>query len=188
MKIGYTIYKEEIKRLKEAGATSIVLNDDLYNGNQQFIDFLKANQEHEVFLVGLQSISSFISTIQLFTILELVKEQKRQIHFIDKGTDTDLSDNDYLDILWQIASYEKVAVSNRVRRGMERSKERGTPRGRPSLDDELIQKIRKLKINEKKSIREIATLCEVSIGSVHKYVQEITAENVRELMIADNVQ
>lgn len=188
MKIGYTIYKEEIKRLKEAGATSIVLNDDVYNGNQQFIDFLKTNQEHEIFLVGLQSISSFISTIQLFAILELVNELKHRIHFIDKGTDSVLSDKVYLDILWQIASYEKVAVSNRVRRGMERSKERGTPRGRPSLDAELIQKIRKLKVNEKKSIREIAMLCDVSIGSVHKYVQEITAETARELMIANDVQ
>lgn len=171
MKIGYTIFEEEIVQLKEAGAESIILNADLVDGNQQFIEFLKVNKENDIVLVNTKSISSYLSMVQLFGIIEKVNELKVTLHFLDQGTSVPLSDKTYIEILWHLSSFEKEIVKNRVLRGMEVSKERGVTRGRPTLESDLVEKIRKLNKYEKKTIREIATICGVSIGSVHKYIQ-----------------
>lgn len=171
MKIGYTVLQDDIGKLKAAGATSIVLNDDLSDSCQQFIDFLKINEDCEILLVDIHSIGRFLSIIELFGIVEVVNERNNRIHFLNKGTDALLSDQEYLDFLRYIGNFEKRGISNRVRRGLKRSKERGVLIGRPSLEPETIKKIRRLKNDEKKTVREVAVLCNVSVGSVHKYTQ-----------------
>lgn len=171
MKIGYTVLQDDIEILREAGAVSIILNEDVNDSSQQFIEFLKMNEECEILLVDIHSIGSFLSIIELLSIVEFVNERSSRVHFLMKGTDAFSSDKEYLDFLRYIGNFEKNSVNNRIRRRVKRSKEQGILIGRPSLEPEIIKKIRRLKNDEKKSVREVAVLCNVSVGSVHKYAQ-----------------
>ena len=72
-------------------------------------------------------------------------------------------------LLSTLAKQERVRISERVKAGLEKSRQQGRIGGRPTLDETKIQKIRKLKSNGM-SIMGIAKELKISRGSVYQYI------------------
>ncbi|MBP1040120.1 recombinase family protein [Vagococcus sp. BWB3-3] len=56
----------------------------------------------------------------------------------------------------------------KTRQSLTRLKDEGALLGRPKIDEDTIRKMQFLS-NQKYTLREIAEMCQVSLGSVHKY-------------------
>lgn len=169
MRIGYTVFEEEVGILTESGVDNVVLETNGRNALKVFMKFIEESQGNTVVLVNIYSVAPVFTLIQLYDVLSFIHENDYDIVFLEKGMDFPVSDKGYLDLLWFIVSNEKKAVINRTQRGIDKAREQGRFGGRPSLDEETINRIVKLHRDEKKSYREIAAICDVSLGSVHKY-------------------
>lgn len=72
-------------------------------------------------------------------------------------------------LLSTLAKQEKIRISERVQAGLSKARQRGRVGGRPTLADEKIDKIKKLK-NEGMSILAISKELKISRGSVYQYL------------------
>lgn len=64
-----------------------------------------------------------------------------------------------------------------TKRSLEQAHEKGVVLGRPKLAIDTVETIRYFRENKKMSIREIAQKCNVSIGTVHKYISYSANDN-----------
>lgn len=72
-------------------------------------------------------------------------------------------------LLSTLAKQERIRISERVKAGLERSRQQGRIGGRPALDESKISKIRKLR-NNGISIIGIAKELKISRGTVYQYL------------------
>jgi len=72
-------------------------------------------------------------------------------------------------LLSTLAKQERLRISERVKAGLEKSRQQGRIGGRPTLDETKITQIKKLK-NEGISIVSIAKELNISRGSVYQYL------------------
>ncbi len=72
-------------------------------------------------------------------------------------------------LLSTLARQERVRISERVKAGLEKSRQQGRIGGRPTLDETTKMKIRQLKLSGM-SIMVIATTLKISRGSVYQYM------------------
>ena len=72
-------------------------------------------------------------------------------------------------LLSTLAKQERVRISERVKAGLEKSRQQGRIGGRPTLDETKIQKIRTLKASGM-TIISIAKELKISRGSVYQYL------------------
>lgn len=171
MIIGYTVNpsESELRRLKldgrceevhEVGLTCIYY--------EKLATFLKEHVGDTVVVVELSSLGVSISSwIKLSNLLE---ECQIDLRFLEKEL---LTDQEYIQLLKKISEVERLAVSQRTRAGLEKAKLEGRIGGRPSIDLSKVTKIEELYMTHKKPLREIAEIAEVSLGTVHKYVNLI---------------
>lgn len=73
-------------------------------------------------------------------------------------------------LLSTLAKQERIRISERVKAGLERSRQQGRVGGRPSLDNSLISEIKRLK-NAGISITGISKELKISRGSVYQYLK-----------------
>ncbi|MBP1042449.1 recombinase family protein [Vagococcus sp. BWB3-3] len=79
-------------------------------------------------------------------------------------------ENNFYNQLVFIMNIEQRIISARRIESVKEARKKGKIIGRPSLESELQEKIHCLYKENKMSMREIATTCNVSLGTVHKYV------------------
>lgn len=72
-------------------------------------------------------------------------------------------------LLSTLAKQERIRISERVKAGLEKSRQQGRVGGRPTLDETKIRKIQKLK-SSGMSIMGIAKELKISRGSVYQYL------------------
>ncbi len=72
-------------------------------------------------------------------------------------------------LLSTLAKQERIRISERVKAGLEKSRQRGRIGGRPTLDKSKIRKIKELK-STGKSIVDISKILKISRGSVYQYL------------------
>lgn len=72
-------------------------------------------------------------------------------------------------LLSTLAKQERVRISERVKAGLEKSRKAGRIGGRPTLDQSVILKMKRLKA-EGMSIVEIARKLKISRGSIYQYI------------------
>jgi DNA invertase Pin-like site-specific DNA recombinase len=72
-------------------------------------------------------------------------------------------------LLSTLAKQERIRIGERVKAGLERSRQQGRVGGRPTLDESIIAKIKKRK-SEGNSICAIAKELKVSRGTIYHYI------------------
>lgn len=77
------------------------------------------------------------------------------------------------EVLELLIRNETAVRSQLVKRQLALSKSLGITLGRPAIGEEKVADILRLHVSEKLSMREIADICEVSLGTVHKYVKQL---------------
>jgi DNA invertase Pin-like site-specific DNA recombinase len=72
-------------------------------------------------------------------------------------------------LLSTLAKQERIRISERVKAGLEKSRQQGRIGGRPTLHESKIRNIKQLKFTGK-SIVEISKILKISRGSVYQYL------------------
>jgi DNA invertase Pin-like site-specific DNA recombinase len=72
-------------------------------------------------------------------------------------------------LLSTLAQQERMRISERVKAGLEKSRQNGRVGGRPPLDQPVISKIKELKM-QGVSIVDISKTLKISRGSVYQYI------------------
>ncbi len=107
----------------------------------------------------------------LFAFLETLKE--REVRFVSVQEDIDTAKNqEFFHYLALLTHNERETKRLLARQSIEVSRKKGVQIGRPTLPEKTVEKIETM-YNNRKTLREIAAECDISLGSAHKYVLEI---------------
>lgn len=168
-KIGYTHKEAEIEQLKQAGCEEVVLANEPNVTVNHFLKMAKQYQDSEIILVDFDSIVEDISIINMMKILEQVSGK---LTVLDKFITSPISNQAYLEMIHFLGKKQKSIIAKRTRKGIGEARKEGRIGGRPAVSDETIHRITYLFHKKAKTYREIAAECEVSIGTVSKYIKQ----------------
>ncbi|MBP1039616.1 recombinase family protein [Vagococcus sp. BWB3-3] len=140
--------------------------------SENVIEFIEEYFEEELVFQSLIELRLQIS--QLLPIMEKVYEKCATVRFLDKGHMPHMTERDYIRILLTISRQEKEIRSICTKESLARVRREGIAIGRPTIQTTVVDKIDFLYNNQGKSIREVAAICEVSVGTVHKYLKKVT--------------
>ncbi|MGX4686995.1 recombinase family protein [Vagococcus sp. JNUCC 83] len=125
-----------------------------------------------VMVVSLLSLGKGLSELAEIIQRITVKEAElRSIHDNINTTDRYL----FQDILSAINRLHSQITSDKIKRKLDELKVSGQQLGRPTVDQETIDRIIQLR-KEYATLREISEICGVSISTVHKYVNQMTID------------
>lgn len=99
-------------------------------------------------------------------ILDYFDKKNLDITFIN------LTDYDR-NLLDKLVNHEASIVRKKVNKGIVNARNQGRIGGRPTVNEDIKNKIITCRKDEKMTIREIALVLDVSIGTVHKYLKLI---------------
>ena len=120
------------------------------------------------------------STKDLLDIAETIKGKGAHLVSVkDAWLDTRESNpmaNFLLTVMGAMAQLERDMITERVKEGMEAARERGVKFGRPEGSSDAVIKAAKMYMRGGLSMRQVAKLTGVSIGSISKTVRKIEAE------------
>lgn len=167
MRIGIVSEKNRTKELDVIGDCDSVIILSERETRETFYQLIKKNLQNQLILANRSVIP--LQLIQLLPSFELLIKGGEKLTFVEKGRLQDLSDQDYFDELHSLAKIEKNVVTCRTKHSISTARENGSSLGRPAITVEQMERIYKLHRYEKKSIRQIAELCGVSVGTAYKY-------------------
>lgn len=170
MKIGFIIGLNAKPEMVEM-CDKLVYADSRKMISQNVMEFIDEYYEEELIFQSLIELRLQIS--QLLPIMEKVFEKCAAVRFLDKGHIPTVTERDYIRILLTISRQEKEIRSICTKESLARVRREGIVIGRPSIQHTVVDKIDFLYNNQGKSIREVAAICEVSVGTVHKYLKRI---------------
>ena len=166
IKVGYTFNKENIIKLRQ-NCDMIFLLDPTRHNLESLTSLLVSNKTNRLYFVNPGELN--LEIIHWQEIAELIKTEKISFHFIEKPER--LKSVDYLQILADLAmSQKKITTPYKGEKRTLPPKDINLL-GRPSLGQKKIDKIIDLYVSQKLSMREVAMRCNVSLGSVSKYVK-----------------
>ncbi|MBO0428306.1 recombinase family protein [Vagococcus fluvialis] len=168
-KIGYvyssindSYIKEQIEAIREYGLKTILLEAE---------DLMSLKSGDELVIYELKSLGKTI--IQLASFLNHLNEKGVKLTIIKKEEPfNSLTEDQFYQIIFDLAEIDSVAISERTTRGIKTAKEGGRIGGRPKISDSQIQLIKHLYHKQSYTLREIVDKCDVSLGTVYKYIHE----------------
>ncbi|MGY3767135.1 recombinase family protein [Vagococcus vulneris] len=181
-KIGYvnkngnsSYEKQQMVALEEFGVQNLTVpmtSDTAVQADIVLEDIVSSLMEDDELVVyELRSIGK--SIIQLADFLEYLKRRGIKLVVLNKGAVYEnVSDNNYLEMILQIAEMEKSIIRERTTKGLQEARKNGRVGGRPKISQETIDQIRYLYNNNRYTLRQIAEECNISLGTAYKYVQE----------------
>lgn len=149
--------------------------DDTEEKLEQIFAQLQAGDTLLIF--RLDCLGKTLLQLQQF-ISDLQKQNVRLLSLTEKLDTADNRGNEWLNCLNFLAEMERNTATENTVKGLQRAREKGKVGGRPKLPAETVEKIRKMYFEESCSLRQIAIACDISIGSVHKYVRKINQNTI----------
>lgn len=104
-------------------------------------------------------------------IVEKFKHKKISLLSLEEKIDTREQSN-YYNFVRKIAEMEHYVIQKKTIRGIKNAREDGRIGGRPKITEHTIKHIIHLRNTQNLPLRQIAEVCNVSLGTVHKYLQE----------------
>lgn len=123
----------------------------------------KIGNEKQIIFYDFRSLC--ITLTEFRALVDILSNKNIEIKF--------LNEKDYMiETIIRIGEIETNVISERVQNGIEVAKRKGKILGRPKIDQDVAKRIKFLYKQQNKTIREVANECDVSIGSVYKYIHE----------------
>lgn len=171
MRIGIVNKQNTYQQIEMMGTCDdIIIVEEETLTKDSFMLLIKQNLKHELIVTELSVIP--LRLIQLLPGFKLLVKHDRRLTFIKKDRKQKLSDQEYFDELYQLILFEEQVMQVRTKVGIEKARDEGIVIGRPPIADEQAEKIQHLYQYEKKTIREIAESCSVSVGTAYKYATQ----------------
>lgn len=164
---------ETTKQLQEVmrfDCEDIYIEEESLEIDTELEKMLNRLESHDTLIV--ESVCSFgKSSNELNHIFERLFS--KNIHLISRQESLDTHDSCcFYELTQLIFKVNKECSSRVVKQRIALSKEKGHTFGRPPLNHQTIKEIKSLYRCNKLSMRAIAEKCNVSLGTVHKYVTE----------------
>lgn len=140
----------------------------------KLMQLLKVSQKEDIILV--YNLKVFGKTLHEFQqLLTVIQTKQLRLVSLEDQVDT-AKPTDILTLVNLLINLDRYYVSERTKIGLEQARQKGTLLGRPKIAENTIKKIQYLYSKHHYSVRTIATLCEVSVGTVHKYIRLIVRQ------------
>lgn len=124
--------------------------------------------EDVIICASLQSMGKSIRKLE--NIFNQIKEKKVRLICLEEGIDTQKNSSFY-DYFYLFLNYEKAMQSRITKESLNKSRQKGIRFGRPCINKKIVQRVCRLH-EERKTLREIAEECDISLGTAHKYVSK----------------
>jgi DNA invertase Pin-like site-specific DNA recombinase len=112
------------------------------------------------------------STKDLLALLEKFQEQGVTLISSKEQIDTSTASGRLLTtILCALAEFEKDIIVDRTKEGLEAARKRGRKGGRPKKDKSTVKVALSLYDSKEYSIKEICARCNISQGTLYKYIR-----------------
>ena len=170
MRIGFTFEKKQEILLRQK-CDKVVVGVEGASVTKTFEKFVRKYLDDEIYLYRWDS--SSMQLAQLYPAMTFLKENCKLLHFVEKVPRPQLSDLEFFNLLYDFALVEVGIMKERTEKGIALAKNQGLYPGRPTIAQKRIEKIQRLYQTKKKTFQEIAEECEVSVGTVHKYVVKL---------------
>lgn len=170
MRIGIVNKQNSQKQIEMMGPCDSIITIDEMITKDYFMTIIAENLTNELIVAELSSIP--LRLIQLLPGFKLLATHNQWLTFIKKDVNQKLSDQEYFDEVYQMILFEERVMQIRTKAGIEKARDEGIVIGRPPIADEQAERIQHLYQNEKKTIREIAESCQVSVGTAYKYATQ----------------
>lgn len=144
----------------------IVLEAEKIKTNN-FYEIVVNHLEDELTIPSVAAVG--LQLVQLLPSFKVLANKNKIIHFIQKDQSNLMSAQAFFDELYYLALVEETVIKKRTGMSIRKAQARGVSVGRPKINAEMIKRIRYLHEIEKKTIREIAAICQVSVGTAFKY-------------------
>ncbi|WP_314060914.1 hypothetical protein [uncultured Vagococcus sp.] len=171
MRIGIVNKKNTYQQIELIGTCDdIVIVEEETITKDSFLRLINENLSHELIITELSVIP--LRLIQLLPGFKLLVKHNKRLTFIKKDLNQNLTDQEYFDELYRLILFEEQVMQVRTKVGIEKARDEGIIIGRPPIADEQAERIQHLYQYEKKTIREIAETCCVSVGTAYKYATQ----------------
>lgn len=176
MLVGYmaNFTPEEAQLLRIYGAEHIVYRDTRISEAEAFRQCLIDYKDHDVVVFSLVSIGETLTLIQLLDEFLWLRSRGKSLSIIKQGLEKRVPNVEFQNLLIQLGEVDRQAIVTRTKIGVEQARLEGRLGGRPKIDTDTVARLQFLYKEERMTIRQIAAQCEVSIGTVWKYIQEAT--------------
>ena len=170
----------QIDMLHEVGYDRLI--EETYTGTKK--DRQGLNQLMDIVRDGDTVIVESISRLgrKTLDILSIIEElDKKGVKFISLKENMDTSTatgKAMFQMMCVIAELERNLLAERVREGLEASKKRGTRLGRPTVDNDLVERSLRLYDSGEWSIKEIIKTTGISQGSLYRAINKRKVEEV----------
>lgn len=161
MMIGYCCSEatEELAQLLDYGCEKIVTFTPTDNAKDHFKTVLNQFKGEVIVVASFDSLH--IQLVQWKQFVTMSQRLSIDVRFIPK----DIT----VEVLWQLSENEVRIIRERTGRGLKQAKQQGRVGGRPKVSREKMNQIYYLYHQMKLPLREVASRCEVSLGTAYKY-------------------
>ncbi|MBP1044252.1 hypothetical protein I6N95_24905 [Vagococcus sp. BWB3-3] len=171
MKVSYTIYPERLNALSgKYDSISLIPIQEI--SARFFLEFIKNNSDNDIFFNSISDTG--LQVIQMLPALEYLKKSEKIIYIENQELFLSLDYQRVFDFIYGLAIGERMLLQIRTTEYMKMARANGVSPGRPSISPLVKVKIKHLHTIEKRSIREIALICGVSVGTAYKYAKKDT--------------
>lgn len=171
MKVSYTIYPERLSALSEKyDLISLIPIQEI--SADFFLEFVKSNSENDICFDSISDTG--LQVIQMLPALEWLKKSDRIMYIENQDLFFSVDSQRVFDFIYGLAIGERMLLQLRTTEYMKIARENGVSPGRPAINQLVKEKIKHLHTMEKRSIREIALICGVSVGTAYKYAKKDT--------------
>lgn len=167
VKIGFILTSKGKKYIQEQQAIlkNETINMLVFGGNETVDNLFDELQPKDVLVVS-RAYDLQKTIVQLKDFVIKLKKNDVVLNVLKKSeTNIEIDDRSYMELLIRLGEQDQEVASFRTKSGIKNC----TKSGRPKIDSNIINKIKKMTKMKEYSIAEIAHMCEVSVGTVYKY-------------------
>lgn len=158
-----------IRRLIEEKCDGIIIWEEDETMEEKLAHIsLKKDSLTVITILSLEQLAIMGAKIYLF--LEFLKTNKIQLHVLEKKITTQLTDTQYIDVIYSFLTIERNVRRDLTKKGIDRAEQQGIAIGRPRISEEKIEKIQSLYRN-KQTYRDISAMTGISLGTISKYIR-----------------
>lgn len=155
------------------GVEKIVVKEPGTSERESLAKFITDYSSDDMVVISIRSLGATLKISELSEILFKFYESGKTFHVLNKGLNIQLTDEDYLMCIIKFGLADIEAEFRKEPEKKEIKKKTNGQIGRPKIDNVKIDHIQRLYQQNKLTMREISYKCNVSLGSVFKYVKEL---------------
>lgn len=168
MKNKEKLFVERKELIFKVDDNNIFIDSSGSHTTKDLLDNLKQYSNIRLTVVGIESFSKNEPLVKLKEVFDYLEEANIKLHVINQGVTPRISNRSYYQVMASAITREYETQKKLAIQQLNMGRKKHGVSGRPQIHQKVIINIQKL-YQQKKSFREIADICDVSLGTAYKY-------------------